>query len=66
MLISKEITINHYFIGHMIVSSLVHGVIYSFIWKLMHNLTLPEAAFVVVAVLGCVFAYATITKTRRL
>ncbi len=49
---------NHYAVGHMIASSLIHAVIYGVIWRVMRKFTLPEdiahavAAIVVVALFG--------------
>lgn len=33
---------HHYAIGHMIVSSLIHAVIYGVVWRVMRHFTLPE------------------------
>ena len=33
----------HFGIGHMIVSAIIHGLIYSVIWKIKRTLTIPEA-----------------------
>ncbi len=35
-------------LAHVVVSSVVHGLIYSFIFRLMHQLTLGQAALLVV------------------
>lgn len=39
-------------IGDMIMHAVINGLIYSFIFKLMRSLTLPEAAVLVVLVVG--------------
>lgn len=41
----------HYGIVHMIVSAIIHGLIYSVIWKIMRSLTIPEAIALAVIVL---------------
>ncbi len=40
----------HFSIVHMLVSSLIHGLVYAVIFKAMRHLSLPEA--IVVAVVG--------------
>ena len=46
--------------GHMLAGIVIRGLIYGLIFKLLHNLTLSEAAILVGVVLLCVFLY-----TRR-
>jgi hypothetical protein len=56
----------HYGIGHMIVSALVKGVIYSVIWKIMRTLTIPEALALAGGVLlVCAVAVPLVNRARR-
>jgi hypothetical protein len=51
-------------LAHVTSSAVVHAVIYSFVFRLMHHLTLGQAAVVVVMVLGCLFVWAR-SRDRR-
>jgi hypothetical protein len=53
------ITYTHYGfdIGHMIVNSLVHGLIYGVIFKAFHGLSLPVAGFITVGVLIVLYLF---------
>ena len=44
--------------AHMVISSIVHSVIWSFLFKLMRQLSLLEAGALVVAVLALLFGWA--------
>jgi uncharacterized membrane protein YagU involved in acid resistance len=43
-------------LAHVVLSSVIHAVIYRFVFQLMHRLTLGEAAMLVLAVLAILFA----------
>ncbi len=51
-------------LAHVAVASLVHALIYGFVFRLMHHLTLGQAAVLVVVVLGCLFMW-TRARDRR-
>ena len=51
-------------IAHMLVSSVVNAVIYSVIFRLMRNLTLPEAIVLAVVVIVALFAWGR-SRDRR-
>lgn len=56
----------HYGIAHMIVSAIVHGLIYSVIWKIMRTLTIPEAiALAVIALTLLGLASLVMSQIRR-
>ena len=44
-------------IGHLIVNSLVHGLIYGVIFKAFHGLSLPVVGFITVGVLTVLYLY---------
>jgi hypothetical protein len=48
-------------LAQVAVSSLVHALIYSLVFRLMHHLTPAQAAVLVVVVLGCLFMW---TRSR--
>ena len=49
---------------HMAISSVIHAVIYGFVFRLMGHLTLSEDAALVVAVLAVAFVWAR-SRDRR-
>ena len=51
-------------IAHMAISSVIHAVIYGFVFRLMHHLTLEQDAVLVVVVLGVLFLWGR-TRDRR-
>lgn len=51
-------------IAHMAISSVIHAVIYGFVFRLMGHLTLSEDAVLVVAVLAVAFVWAR-SRDRR-
>ena len=51
-------------IGHMLVSSVIHALIYSVIFRLMSHLTLPQALVLVVVVIAVLFVWAR-SRDRR-
>ncbi len=51
-------------IAHMAISSVIHAVIYGFVFRLMHQLTLEQDAVLVVVVLGVLFLWGR-TRDRR-
>jgi hypothetical protein len=52
-------------LAHVTVSAVVHAVIYSFVFRLMHHLTLGKAA-VLVVVLGCLLIWSRARDRRGL
>jgi hypothetical protein len=51
-------------IAHMAISSVIHAVIYGFVFRLMHQLTLEQDAVLVAVVLGVLFVWAR-NRDRR-
>ncbi len=51
-------------ITHMAISSVIHAVIYGFVFRLMHQLTLEQDAVLVVVVLGALFVWSK-ARDRR-
>jgi hypothetical protein len=51
-------------IGHMLVSSVIHALIYSVIFRLMRDLTLPQAIILAVVVIAALFVWAR-ARDRR-
>jgi hypothetical protein len=51
-------------ITHMVVSSVVHAMIYRLVFRVMHQLTLGEAVVLVVIVLAAVFMWGR-SRDRR-
>jgi len=51
-------------IAHMVVSSAIHAMVYSFIFRMMHHLTLGEAAALVGIVLLVMFMWGR-SRDRR-
>jgi hypothetical protein len=41
-------------LAHVTMSAVMHALIYGFLFRLMHNLTLSQAVVLVIVVLGCV------------
>ncbi|MCB8875134.1 hypothetical protein [Acidisoma silvae] len=52
-------------LGHTIASGIIHALIYSFIFRLMHHLTLGQAGLLVLAVLVVMFLLAHAGDRRR-
>jgi len=52
-------------IAHMAISSLIHAVIYGFVFRLMGHFTLSQDAVLVVVVLGVLFVWARSRERRR-
>jgi uncharacterized membrane protein YagU involved in acid resistance len=52
-------------IAHMVLSSVIHAVIYRFVFQLMHRLTLGQAALLVVVVLAVLFMWGRSRDQRR-
>ena len=50
---------------HMVVSALVHGVIYAFLFRLMRHLSLGEGLMLVVVVIGAVYLFSRAQDRRR-
>ena len=51
-------------IAHMVISSVIHAVIYGFVFRLMGHFTLTQEAVLVVVVLGVAFLWAR-SRDRR-
>jgi hypothetical protein len=51
-------------IAHILVSSVIHALIYSVIFRLMSHLTLPQAIVLAVVVIGAFFLWAR-SRDRR-
>ena len=51
-------------IAHMAISSVIHAVVYGFVFRLMSHLTLGQDAVLVAVVLGVAFAWAR-SRDRR-
>ncbi len=51
-------------IGHMLVSSVIHALIYSVIFRLMRGLTLPEAVVIAVVIIGAIWLWGR-SRDRR-
>ncbi len=51
-------------IAHMAISSVIHAVIYGFVFRLMGHLTLSQDAMLVAVVLGVAFVWAR-SRDRR-
>ncbi len=51
-------------IAHMAISSVIHAVIYGFVFRLMGHLTLSQDAVLVAVVLGVAFVWAR-SRDRR-
>jgi hypothetical protein len=52
-------------IAHMVLSSVIHAIIYRFVFQLMHRLTLGQAAVLVVVVLAVLFMWGRSRDQRR-
>jgi uncharacterized membrane protein YagU involved in acid resistance len=52
-------------IAHMVLSSVIHAVIYRFVFQLMHRMTLGEAALLVVVVVPGLIVWARSRDQRR-
>ena len=55
---------HHLDIAHMILSSLVHGLIYAAIFKAFHHLSLASAAIVAAAGVGLIWLVSILTRRR--
>jgi hypothetical protein len=51
-------------LAHVTISAVVHAMIYGFVFRLIHHLTLGQAAVLVAVVLGCLFVWSR-TRDRR-
>ena len=51
-------------IAHRVVSAVIHGVIYGFIFKLMRHVSTGEAAVLVVVVLAALFMWSRSGRRR--
>jgi uncharacterized membrane protein YagU involved in acid resistance len=51
-------------LSHLAISAVVHALIYSLIFRLMHELTLGQAAVLIVIVLAILFAWGK-SRDRR-
>ncbi len=51
-------------LAHVTISAVVHALIYSTVFRLMHHLTLGQAVVLVAVVLGCLFLW-TRARDRR-
>jgi hypothetical protein len=49
---------------HTVLNSVVHGLIYGLVFKIMHHLTLGQAALLVAIALGCLFLWSS-SRDRR-
>ncbi len=56
---------SHYAISHMIVSALIHAVIYSAVWHIMRSLPVSDDIVIVVAVIGVVWMFSGRRQPRR-
>ena len=52
-------------IGHMVVSSIVHGLIYGIIFRLLRHLSLPEIILLAVVVIGGLYMWNRNNAGRR-
>jgi hypothetical protein len=52
-------------IAHTLVSAVIHGLIYSVIFRLMRDLTLPQAIVLAVVVIAVLFAWGRSRDRRR-
>lgn len=52
-------------IGHMLVSSLIHGLIYSVIFRVLRHLSLAEIVLLLVLVVGAVYVWNRDRSPRR-
>lgn len=52
-------------LGHTVISAIVHALIYSTIFRLLHHLTLEQAALLVIVVLGVLFVLARARDRRQ-
>ena len=55
----------HLDIGHLIVSSIIHGLIYDVIFKVTRHMCLADTALVAVAGIAAVWAASRIFGSRR-
>ncbi len=56
---------HHFDIAHIIVSSLIHGLIYATIFKASHHLSLAGAAIVAIAGIAAVWIATRMFSRRR-
>lgn len=52
---------HHFGVAHMILSALIHAVIYGVIWRIMRHLSLPEDIALAVVVIVAVTALSRIS-----
>ena len=52
-------------LAHTVMSSFLHAMIYSTVFRLMHRLTMTQAVVVLVVVLGVAFMWARSRDRRR-
>ena len=55
---------HHLDIAHMVISSLIHGLLYAFIFKAFHHLSLASAAMVAAAGIGLIWLVSILTRRR--
>ncbi|NNM64394.1 MAG: hypothetical protein HKL99_07245 [Burkholderiales bacterium] len=55
---------HHYDIAHMIVSSLIHGLVYATIFKAFRHMSLGEAVAVTAAGIGAIWMTSTLLRRR--
>ncbi len=53
-----------HWIAHRVVSAIIHGVIYGFIFKAMHQMTTGEAAILAVVVVAVLFMWGRLRNRR--
>ena len=51
-------------IAHVVISSVIHALVYGTVFKLMHQLTLGEAVVLAVVVIGCIVMWGR-SRDRR-
>jgi hypothetical protein len=56
---------HHFDIAHMIVSSLIHGLVYAAIFKLFHHLSLAGAIIAAAVGVAAVWLAAKLLRPRR-
>lgn len=55
----------HLAVGHMVVSALIHGLIWSLVFRLLAHLSLPELVVLVVLVVGGIWLWSRNRDMRR-
>jgi hypothetical protein len=56
---------HHFHIAHMIISSLIHGLVYATIFKLFHRLSLAGAIIAAAVGVAAVWLAAKLLRPRR-